>query len=931
MANNFFKVKRGQNLEPKTGSTVTTQGDIAVNASSNQIEYHNGTTVESITTTTNTQTLTNKTLTNPVISGSTASITVQDTNLTIQDNLDNTKQVKFEAASVTTGTTATLTVPTASTTLVGTDSVQTLDNKSLTDSTTQIVAGGAPTKRLLLNVQGATASTFTQVNAVQTANRTITLPDSTDTLVGKATTDTLTNKSISGSTNTFTNIPNGATTATTANTPSTIVARDGSGNFSAGTITAALNGNATTATTATTAGSVSGTVAIANGGTGQTAKAAAFTALSPAVTKGDLIVSNGTTNLPLPVGTFGQALTSDSSQALGVVWSSIPQGLKNYITTNAQIEQGTTTGYGLGTVTLTTNFPSGVPSFGSGANANLSISAISSGQLAGVYSLAYNSSAATTAGDFVATDAFTVDLEGQAKVQQFKFYYKAATSGSNGNFSGTSSNSFGVAVYDVTNSAWIQPAGVFNLVQNSGVGLCSGTFQTSSNSTSYRLVIYNANATAGAITMYFDDFFVGPQITAAGAAISDWTSYTPTLGGFGTPTSVNFIYRRVGDSLQIRGRFTAGTLTAATASISLPNGLSTADTTRIPGTTTVGDYTRNINSSYNGGRIITNANQTTLNFGNYVAGGTAIGSGQLSASLGTQFGNNDDITITALDVPIAGYSSNSVMSNDTDTRVVDLAANKNSGSVTLNTTIASWNTEKDSHGAFNATTGVYTVPVSGDYQVSFTFQTASSAGTNKILKNGSVVANGITGSGFSLANTIVSGCVAGDLITVQQDVTNTVSSTTAGTRLSIQRLSGPATIAAASVVAASYFCSTSQSANNTQVNFDTKVFDTHSAVTTGSGWKFTAPISGFYRFSFAAALTANGTSNDAKFYKNGTLYKYIAGWTTLDGTTYKTGSVVVQLNAGDFIDLRGDAAVSFNGDGAGTLSSMCIERIGGII
>ena len=44
--------------------------------------------------------------------------------------------------------------------------------------------------------------------------------------------------------------------ATNANTASTIVFRDASGNFSAGTITAALNGNATTATTATTANSV---------------------------------------------------------------------------------------------------------------------------------------------------------------------------------------------------------------------------------------------------------------------------------------------------------------------------------------------------------------------------------------------------------------------------------------------------------------------------------------------------------------------------------------------------------------------------------------------------------------------------------------------------------------------------------------------------
>ncbi len=48
-----------------------------------------------------------------------------------------------------------------------------------------------------------------------------------------------------------------ANSATDANTAGAIVKRDASGNFSAGTITAALNGNASTATTATTASGVS--------------------------------------------------------------------------------------------------------------------------------------------------------------------------------------------------------------------------------------------------------------------------------------------------------------------------------------------------------------------------------------------------------------------------------------------------------------------------------------------------------------------------------------------------------------------------------------------------------------------------------------------------------------------------------------------------
>ena len=49
-----------------------------------------------------------------------------------------------------------------------------------------------------------------------------------------------------------------ANAATNLNTASTIVERDGSGNFGAGTITASLSGNATTATTATTATNYNG-------------------------------------------------------------------------------------------------------------------------------------------------------------------------------------------------------------------------------------------------------------------------------------------------------------------------------------------------------------------------------------------------------------------------------------------------------------------------------------------------------------------------------------------------------------------------------------------------------------------------------------------------------------------------------------------------
>lgn len=64
-----------------------------------------------------------------------------------------------------------------------------------------------------------------------------------------------------------------------------------------------------------------GTVAVSEGGTGQTTATAAFNALDPLTTVGDLIAYNGTNTVRLPVGTDGDMLTANSGAATGLSWT----------------------------------------------------------------------------------------------------------------------------------------------------------------------------------------------------------------------------------------------------------------------------------------------------------------------------------------------------------------------------------------------------------------------------------------------------------------------------------------------------------------------------------------------------------------------------------------------------------------------------------
>lgn len=722
-----------------------------------------------------------------------------------------------------------------------------------------------------------------------------------------------------------------------------------------------LRSNGTNASlSALAAADLSGTVAIANGGTGAATASAGFDALSPNTTKGDITVRSSSSNTRLAVGSDGQVLVADSSQTLGVKWATAAQGAKNYITYN-NFENNATTGWSLSHTTLSSSIPNQVSGSWTSASGNLSMSVVSSGQLAGSYSLSLASSAATTAGDMLVSQAYTIDLEDQAKPLTFKFYYSAVSNASNVNFSGTSSNTYQIYIYDVANSAWIQPAGVYGMTQGSGVGYVTGTFQTPSNMTSFRIAIVCINASAGANTIYFDDFFLGPQTAPLGAAVTDWAAYTPTLSNItlGNGTLAAF-YRRVGDSIEVNFSFKMGTTSSmgTSPSFSLPNGL-TFDSNKF--TAPNGEQTIGYGKIYDAG---TDAFEAIAEVsGNNILvravkrqGADYLDFPSIQSTVPMTWANGDAITIRTGLVPISGWSSSVQMSNDTDTRVISAFYNgQPTGTLAGSDNLITIPTKVIDTSA-SMSSGTYTVPVAGKYSVTAQVglntisATANQYFTLSVKQNGTLRAENVIraeASSIDSRNAQVHAeldCSAGDTITLTSNTSMTsvtYNSTVARSYVKIERLSGPSVIAASESINAKATTSSTAitSLATTTIVFSASVFDSHGCYSTSTG-KYTVPISGKYVIS-GAVYSNNGGTNGAS-----TEFRLIANQSGSVSTTSIVGRHVVQTTSLTGVQLSGSTIFNclagdqiwftvFNGgvstitlSTSGADNFICIERIG---
>jgi len=222
-------------------------------------------------------------------------------------------------SSIITGSTLTLNIDSTVATLTGAQSLTNktfnLNANTLTGTTTQFNTALSDDNFVTETAaQTILNKTLTTPNISTILNTgTLTLPTSTDTLIGRTTTDTLTNKSISGSTNTITNIDNSSITNSNvkfADDTSTVSTVD------LGSVLTVLGGEAIDTTISGNTISISGEDA-----TSSNKGVAKFNTASFTVTSGDVTIkSGGVTNAQLANSTITLGSTSTS---LGATTSSV--------------------------------------------------------------------------------------------------------------------------------------------------------------------------------------------------------------------------------------------------------------------------------------------------------------------------------------------------------------------------------------------------------------------------------------------------------------------------------------------------------------------------------------------------------------------------------------------------------------------------------
>jgi hypothetical protein len=581
------------------------------------------------------------------------------------------------------------------------------------------------------------------------------------------------------------------------------------------------------------------------------------------------------------------------------------------------------------------NTAQAMPVTGAGGTPSVTLAASTSSPIAGKSSGVLTKGASNLQGEGVSY-AFSVDPAAKGRVLTVSGLYQIISGTYSGGSPGVDSD-IEAYIYDVDGAQVIQPAGYKLDGGVSGISYqLAATFQTSTTSTNYKLILHVATVSSLAYSLKLDSMKVSVQSKSQGPPVTDPIEWTPTLTGFGGVTSVKFFKMRVGSIEHIWGSFKSGTADASTATISLPSNINLAllkatgsqrkkigtvlrgtssGTTTMPLAAT-GPWVIFGDSSNTALGFLTNSSNAT--------GGVDAFITQTGASL-VVFGDIVDIDMW---YPVLGASSTTTVSDSSDTRIVLAKAIGSSASVATNGIIIPQAVTNDTHGSYNLAAGQYKVPVPGYYKIYGSIrQSTANTFTMYVYKNGVINDElvGINATTSAVSFSTVVFCNAGDLLDLR---INNGPVTFSNVIVTYEKASGPSQIAASESVNLRYENSagTSVTTTTTILPYGSKVYDSHGAYNASTG-VFTAPISGKYKIN-ARYTSSTSASCYILTYKNGVVNGQSYVSTAGGAQTYAINDTV-QLLAGDTMDVRAATVTgSTTLNSAASFNTLEIERVG---
>lgn len=352
-------------------------------------------------------------------------------------------------------------------------------------------------------------------------------------------------------------------------------------------------------------------------------------------------------------------------------------------------------------------------------SANATYTGILDGAYQGAFQLVY--SAADNSGVGVSRDYSIPNA-----IRNRGYVYITGRYRSNGGFN---LGDYELGAYDVTNSELLNIYGLESNGQLPGLpadtaGYFSAKVYIPNDCASLRIALTRQTTDTVGPTFYFSDLHISDSPIVDVPIISDWQDFTPT-GSWTTNATYAGQYRRVGDTAEINYKVSlSGAPNATSLTFDMPSGL-TPDSNKVTDFSGVfhagsGIVSDGVFVLYQASVLFQDGSDNFLVRTYDTSGGDTVES-NVNATSPITFGSGDGVEVTVR-IPVLEWANQSglVSTNSLMNKNPGFRAKSDSGAA-LSTTGATFvyeDVEFDDFGAYNNSTGEYTIPVTGRYFVS---------------------------------------------------------------------------------------------------------------------------------------------------------------------------------------------------------------------